>query len=711
MYSHIMRRTIIGKQSFTGRGALSNPPGRFDRQQLAPVDDGWYLEEAPDSIATTLEPERAREIITTNDSPDIPFEQSINPYRGCAHGCVYCQEGDTPILMGDGSTRELAKLRVGEWIYGTERQGFYRRYVKTQVLARWGVIKPAYRVSLEDGTQLTVGPDHRLLTERGWKFITGTECGRTRRPHLTTCNKLMGTGAFASPVCQDDDYRTGYLCGLIRGDGTLATYTSLRAGATRLDTPHHFRLALCDLEALERARTWLSYRSIETPQFAFAGAVRPMQAISAQSRAKVSRIRELIAWPDSPPRGWQAGFLAGIFDARGSYSGGILRISITDREIISRLCEALRTLDFRFVVEHRRREQTKPIDYVRILGGLREHLRFFHATGPAITRKRDLSGQALKSTAKLRVVSIEPLGKTMRLYDITTGTEDFIANGVVSHNCYARPSHAYMGLSPGLDFETRLFYKADAAAVLEKQLARPGYVCKPITLGANTDPYQPVERRMKVTRSILEVLLRTRHPVTVITKGALVMRDLDLLAQLASHGLASVAVSVTTLDSQLKRTLEPRAAAPQARLRALRELNAAGVPSGALVAPIIPALNDHEIEAILEACAAAGAGWAGYVLLRLPYELKDLFREWLQEHYPQRASHVLSLIRDMRGGRDNDPRFGSRMRGTGPFAELLRNRFRLACRRLGLNASKRDELNTTLFRPPTPPGAQLPLGL
>jgi DNA repair photolyase len=436
-----------------------------------------------------------------------------------------------------------------------------------------------------------------------------------------------------------------------------------------------------------------------------------MQAIRAQSRDKVNRIRELIAWPDSAPRAWQAGFLAGIFDAEGSYGGGILRIPNTDPEIIRRMADALRTFDFRFVVEHRPREETKPIDNVHVVGGLREHLRFFHMMDPAITRKRDIAGQAVKSTAKLRVVSVEPLGKTMRLYDITTGTEDFIANGVVSHNCYARPSHAYMGLSPGLDFETRLFYKADAAAVLEKQLARPGYVCKPITLGANTDPYQPVERRMKVTRSILEVLVRTRHPVTVITKGALVMRDLDLLAELAGQGLASVAVSVTTLDSQLKRTLEPRAAAPQARLRVLRELNAAGVPSGALVAPVIPALNDHEIEAILEACAAAGAAWAGYVLLRLPYEIKDLFREWLQEHYPQRASHVMSLIRDMRGGRDNDPRFGTRMRGTGPFAELLRNRFQLACRRHGLNASRRGELNTTLFRPPTPPGAQLSLGL
>jgi DNA repair photolyase len=276
--------------------------------------------------------------------------------------------------------------------------------------------------------------------------------------------------------------------------------------------------------------------------------------------------------------------------------------------------------------------------------------------------------------------------------------------------CYARPSHAYMGLSPGLDFETRLFYKEDAAQLLETELARPGYVCKPITVGANTDPYQPVERHKKVTRSILEVLARSRHPVTIITKSALVLRDIDLLADLAHDGLASVAVSITSLDVQLKRTLEPQAASPQARLRAVQELNAAGVPSGVLVAPVIPALTDHELEAILEQAAAAGAPWAGYVLLRLPYEIKDLFAEWLAEHYPQRAPHVMSVIRDMRAGRDNDPRFGTRMRGTGPFAELLRNRFRIACGRLGLNASSREPLSTALFQPPTLPGSQLGLG-
>jgi DNA repair photolyase len=277
--------------------------------------------------------------------------------------------------------------------------------------------------------------------------------------------------------------------------------------------------------------------------------------------------------------------------------------------------------------------------------------------------------------------------------------------------CYARPSHAYLGLSPGLDFETRLFYKADAARVLQAQLARPGYVCKPIMLGANTDPYQPIERRMRITRSILEVLTRTRHPVAVVTRSALVLRDLDLLGELARQGLTSVAFSVTTQDLALKRRLEPQAASPQARLRALATLTAAGVPCGVLFAPVIPALNDHEMEAVLAAAAQAGAGWAGYVLLRLPYEIKDLFAEWLTEHYPQRAAHVMSLIRAMRGGRDNDPRFGSRMRGTGPYAQLLRNRFRLACQRLELRSSERATLTTALFRPPTAAGAQLHLGL
>ena len=276
--------------------------------------------------------------------------------------------------------------------------------------------------------------------------------------------------------------------------------------------------------------------------------------------------------------------------------------------------------------------------------------------------------------------------------------------------CYARPSHAYMDLSPGIDFETKIFYKADAARLLEEELSRRSSVVKPITLGANTDPSQPVERDLRVTRSLLEVLERTRHPVSLITKGTMILRDLDLLQSLSRDGLINVFVSVTSLDAELKRTLEPRTASPAARLRVVRELTAAGIPTGVLVAPIIPAVNDSELERIVAAAAAAGAFRAGYVLLRLPHELKQLFRQWLDEHMPERADHVMSLIRAAREGQENDPRFGSRMRGSGPWAQLLRDRFALACKRHGLTMGRARELSCAHFTPPTR-GGQMTLGI
>ncbi len=505
-----------------GRGALSNPPNRFAATNVADIEDGWSLQEVPDSIATQVRPEKARTIITTNQSPDIPFEQSINPYRGCEHGCPYCAAGDTLILMADGRTRALADLRVGDEIYGTRREGLSRRYTKSRVLAHWNTIKPAFRTTLADGTTLVTSADHRFLTERGWKYVKGSPSGR-QRPHLTGNNKLRGVGVSA------------------------------------------------------------------------------------------------------------------------------------------------------------------------------------------LSQELDLEGQVVKSDARLRVVSIEPM-QTMRLYDITTETEDFIANGVISHNCYARPSHAYMDLSPGLDFETKLFYKADAAQLLRAQLGKRGYICKPITVGANTDPYQPLEKRLKVTRSILEVLRDTHHPVTIITKGSLIVRDLDVLEEMARDGLVNVFVTVTTLENETKRLLEPRAAAPAARLKVIRQLADCGVHVGVMVAPVIPAITEHELEQILAAAALAGARHAGYVILRLPHELKILFREWLETHYPARAAHVMSIIQAMRGGQDNDPRFGSRMRGMGPFAQLLRQRFQLACARHGLARGAAPTLPTSLFRPPRDDSGQIDLG-
>jgi DNA repair photolyase len=273
--------------------------------------------------------------------------------------------------------------------------------------------------------------------------------------------------------------------------------------------------------------------------------------------------------------------------------------------------------------------------------------------------------------------------------------------------CYARPTHAYLGLSPGLDFESRLFVKPEAASLLVQELRQPGYPCQPIALGTNTDPYQPVERTWQVTRRILEVLAACGHPVTITTKSSLVERDQDLLSAMAVQNLAEVFVSLSTLDRGLARRLEPRAASPERRLLTLQRLAAAGIPAGVLVAPVIPGLNDHELEAVLGACAAARASVAGYVLLRLPLEVEALFEEWLGHHAPLKAKRILALVRECHGGNAHDSRFGRRMTGTGQYAELIRKRFELSCRRLGLNRA-RTPLDTTRFRPP-PDGAQLPL--
>jgi DNA repair photolyase len=274
--------------------------------------------------------------------------------------------------------------------------------------------------------------------------------------------------------------------------------------------------------------------------------------------------------------------------------------------------------------------------------------------------------------------------------------------------CFARPTHAYMGLSPGLDFETRLFAKPTAARLLERELAKPGYEVRTMAIGTNTDPYQPIERRYRIMREVLEVLDRASHPVGIVTKSALVARDIDILARMAGRNLVKVALSVTTLDRRLARAMEPRAATPARRLETLRLLSAAGIPTTVMVAPIIPALNESEIERILEAAAAAGVGEAGYVLLRLPLEVKDVFKEFLDREYPDRARHVMSLIRSMRGGKEYDSAWGERMRGSGPFAWQIGRRFALAARRLGLNREKR-RLRTDLFVPPVPEGGQLEL--
>ncbi len=697
----------------TGRGAVSNRAGRFESLAVEAVDDGWGSADEPlPPLETTVLPEPAQSVITRNTSPDIPFEQSINPYRGCEHGCVYCLAGDTQILTAEGGLTPLAELSVGDEIYGTVKCGHYRRYVRTRVLAHWQTRKQAYRVRLADGTELVASADHRFLTERGWKFVASGE-GAGRRPQLTQNNTLMGFGSIpAFPRGSDsNDYQRGYLCGLIRGDGHLGVYRYARPGRAHGDQ-YRFRLALADTEALNRAAVFLSGFGIGTDRFIFQAAAstrRFMEAIRTSARASVAAIGKLIEWPERPEGEWVRGFVGGIFDAEGSFSGGTIRIANTDGRIIDVLSGALRSLRFDSVVETPRPGAPKPVHYVRVRGGLREHLRFMGTFDPSIVRKRDIEAQAVKSAASLEVVEVEPLGRSCELFDITTGTGNFVANGVISHNCFARPSHAYVNLSPGLDFETRLFYKQDAALRLREELSRRGYRASPINLGSNTDPYQPLEKRLGITRSLLEVLAECHHPVTIVTKSALVTRDIDLLQRLAAEQLVRVFVSVTTLDDELKRRMEPRAASPAARLAAISRLIAAGIPTGVMFAPVVPAINDHELEGVLGAAAAAGAQTAGYLLLRLPGEVRDLFYEWLDANYPERANRVRSRIRELRGGRDNDPRFGHRMRGQGPWADLLRRRFDGCCRRNGLENGRSTALQTSLFRSPNRAPGQMEL--
>ena len=276
--------------------------------------------------------------------------------------------------------------------------------------------------------------------------------------------------------------------------------------------------------------------------------------------------------------------------------------------------------------------------------------------------------------------------------------------------CFARPTHAYLGLSPGVDFESRLFVKPDAAKLLAAELRAPSYRPKVIAMGTNTDPYQPIERHWKVTRSILQVLAEFRNPTGIVTKSTLIQRDIDILAPMAEQNLARAAVSITTLDRKLARSMEPRAATPERRLDTIRALTRAGIPTAVMTAPIIPALNDSELENILAAAAEAGATQAGFVMLRLPLEIKDLFREWLEAHAPDKAKHVMSLVRQMRGGKDYDSNWGTRMRGTGPYARLIAERFAIATRRLGLNKSHRP-LDVSKFRRPPHLGDQLALAL
>src|SRR5271170_180260 len=439
--------------------------GEEEQQHLPGYRDEAVVRrfDAPEALETRFYEVRARSVLNrVPASSRMPFRWTINPYRGCTHACTYCLAGDTRILMADGRTNPLAEVRVGDAVYGTVRRGAYRRFVTTRVLAHWSSVKPAFRVTLEDGTELTASADHRFLTGRGWKHVTGEQQGRLRRPHLTLGSKLMGSGLTADP----------------------------------------------------------------------------------------------------------------------------------------------------------------PIER-----------------------------RAVKTKARLKVVSIEPPEKTARLFDITTETGDFIANGVVSHNCFARPTHTYLGFNAGRDFEREIVVKVNAPEVLRAELARASWKGEHVALGTNTDPYQWVEGRYRQMQGIWEALRDAAggagNPCSVLTKSPLLLRDLPLMLQIAERVSFSACLSIPTLDEKAWRATEPHTPSPRARLEAVAELNRAGIPTGVLIAPLMPGINDapHQIEPLLELAAEAGASNIAGIALHLRGEVRTVFMDWLRSQRPDLVPRYEELYR------------------------------------------------------------------
>ncbi|MGE0300976.1 MAG: intein-containing Rv2578c family radical SAM protein [Pseudonocardia sp.] len=630
------------------------------------------------------------------DASPVPFRWTVNPYRGCGHACTYCTVGSTPVLCGDGRPRPIAELRVGDVVVGTEVVGGVRRYVRTPVLAHWSTVRPAHRVTLADGTRLVTSGEHRFLTERGWRHVTPGWCAAGRRPWLKPGIGLVGPGgprrlpaADEGPVGATGDaaeesldgpaYRAGYLTGLVRADedglerqgpggpdgptsgGEARPYGGHRQGAPGAHQSGDDRADRCfpserlELEVLGRAHHYLAARAVPAPGagtgIAVADPFHPLRA-SVSPGGGTARVGPPDdAWPLHPDDGWCAGFLAGVVDARGAVTDGMLRIELVDEEIIGRVAGALHRLGFPFGL---RRRPARPggggrhgVCVVEVGGGPSMLLSFLRRVDPASGSRRDLSGAPVEGGPGLRVTAVEALGVELPMYDITTGTGDFVAGGVVHHNCFARNTHTYLDLDAGADFDRQIVVKVNVARVLERELRAPRWRGEPVAMGTNTDPYQRAEGRYRLMPGVIAALARSGTPFSLLTKGTVLSRDLPQLASAAADVPVGLGVSIALLDRPLQARLEPGTPSPQARLDLVRRIVDAGLECGVMVAPVLPLLTDsaEALDALLERIAAAGASGVSVLALHLRPGTREWFLAWLAREHPRLVAPYARLYR------------------------------------------------------------------
>ncbi|MDG4803075.1 intein-containing Rv2578c family radical SAM protein [Micromonospora sp. WMMD980] len=666
--------------------------------------------DTPDFAGMTFYEVRAKSIINRVPGRSrVPFEWTVNPYRGCSHACTYCVSDDTPILMADGRTRPISELEPGDRIYGTQRRGAYRHYVVTTVLDKWSTVKRAHRVTLADGTTLVASGDHRFLTERGWKHVTGSMRGGARRPYLTTRNRLLGTGRFAVAPKRSADYHRGYLHALFRWPEHPRRQQPAHDDTATPDVPDHrqpedagaagarrsFRLATAEAEAVERAERFLAETGVAVERVA-GRAARRSTVVRVVRPADAEAVAALIHPPDEPTDDWLLGFLAGSFDAGGSCGRGVFRIGVADDGSRRRASAALDRFAFRWVLDDP--GSRGAACQLRLTGGLPARLRFFHLTDPAVTRKRSIEGAALKCAARLQVTAVEDLGLELPLWDITTGTGDFIANGVVSHNCFARNTHTYLDLDAGSDFDRKVIVKVNAGELVRRELAAPRWRGAHVAMGTNVDCYQRAEGRYRLMPPILEALRDFANPFSILTKGTLLLRDLPLLRQAAEVTAVGLSYSVGFVDETLWRLAEPGTPSPRRRLDAVRRLTDAGFPVGVLMAPILPGLSDDEesIDATVAAITASGAADVTPLALHLRPGAREWYARWLAREFP----HLVPRYRRLYQSGAYAPQV---------YQREVTARVRMAARRHGLHRGEVGDNRRLPDPPPAPAAEQLSL--